>query len=337
VELGVSQMTVNKSILEMVERGWLYREHGRGTFVSDEFEPPLPSSLHIGVVSQVEAGRIMEDYYLGTLFRGMQSAMADAPVSLSIMGSGGSLYDRLSSAGMDGYLVVDLPRDSVGAAHRLAADGKRLVVLSTSWPELRVPQVDSDNRTGARAAMEHLLDLGHRRIAAVFTLLPTSNSLDRLGAYDAALRARSIELPSDYCVMAEDAFASAESRAERVRALLVRSDAPTAFFCAGYYSALETLQVIREAELRVPDDVSLVAFDDPISAAHISPPLTTVRQPLEAMGRLAMSELLQWLTRREQPELRQVLPTHLIVRGSTGPAPVGAVAPAQLAFEAQPG
>src|SRR5579871_2494084 len=76
-ELGVSQMTVNKSILAMVDAGWLYREQGKGTYIAEGFRPPLPATLPIGIVSRVEAGRVQEDYYLGSLFRGIQQGAAD--------------------------------------------------------------------------------------------------------------------------------------------------------------------------------------------------------------------------------------------------------------------
>lgn len=319
-EFGVSQMTVNKGIMEMVDAGWLYREQGRGTFVAEGFRPPLPARLHVGIVTRVEAGRLLEDYYLGSLFRGMQRAVSDAPVMLSILGAD-SFSPQPGDAALDGYLFVDLLHDNMPDAHRLLDFGKRLVVVSASWPDMRAPFVDSDNVGGSRAAVEHLLDLGHRRIAGVFMLSATSNSRDRLHAYEAVLAERSLRLPRDYTIATENSFSCSERRNKQVRALLQRSDRPTAFFCAGYYSALETLDVIREAGLRVPEDVSLVAFDDPLSARHITPPLTTVSQPLEAMGRLAMEKLQRWLTHGEQPERQDILPTQLVVRGSTLPPP----------------
>ncbi|HZT41293.1 MAG TPA: GntR family transcriptional regulator [Chthonomonadaceae bacterium] len=321
-ELGVSQMTVNKGILAMVDAGWLYREQGKGTFISDGFHPPLPETLHIGVVSRVDAGRMLEDYYLGSLFRGMRQAVSDAPVMLSILGAKG-FYSQPDDASLDGYLLVDPLYGNVPDIHRLLDSGKRLVAVSAAWPEMQAPFVDSDNVGGTRAAVEHLLNLGHRRIAGVFTLSASSNARDRLYAYEAVLAARSLCLPSDFTIATESSFSSAETRSDQVRSLLRRSDRPTAFFCAGYYSALETLDVIREAGQRVPEDVSLVAFDDPLSARHITPPLTTVSQPLDAMGRLATEKLLKWLTYGEQPKRQDILPTELVVRGSTMPPPGG--------------
>jgi LacI family transcriptional regulator len=130
---------------------------------------------------------------------------------------------------------------------------------------------------------------------------------------------RRLPLSPDYIIATEDAFASTMERNDQVGCVLSQPGRPTAFFCAGYYSALETLQVLREMGLRVPEDVSLIAFDDPMSARHITPPLTTVRQPLEAMGRVALERLLTWMTTGEPPSRHEVLETELVVRGSTAP------------------
>ncbi len=84
-ELRISQMTMNKALMELVKEGWLYREHGKGTFVPEGFCAPPPELLQIGVVVHIPAERALEDFYLGSLFRGMQRAIANAPVSLSII------------------------------------------------------------------------------------------------------------------------------------------------------------------------------------------------------------------------------------------------------------
>ncbi|MCS6829614.1 MAG: substrate-binding domain-containing protein [Armatimonadota bacterium] len=115
---------------------------------------------------------------------------------------------------------------------------------------------------------------------------------------------------------------ASEATRRALRQMLHSSDRPTAFFCGGYYLALDVVRTAREEGLRIPEDLSVVGFDDPVSASLLSPPLTTVRQPLDEMGRLATLMLLQWLTNMEPPRQSVVLPTQLMVRGSTG-APGG--------------
>ncbi|MCS7309397.1 MAG: substrate-binding domain-containing protein, partial [Armatimonadetes bacterium] len=100
--------------------------------------------------------------------------------------------------------------------------------------------------------------------------------------------------------------------------LLIRAERVTAIFVAGYYLALETLSLLRSLSLRVPEDISLVAFDDPSSAAHLNPPLSTVRQPLYEMGQRAMELLFEVLTGCDQEAYCQTiyLPTELVIRES---------------------
>lgn len=319
-ELRVSQMTVNKAILALVNDGWLYREHGKGTFVREDFRPPLPEVLQLGVVIHSDIRDALEDFYLGTLFRGMQCATERDRASLSILGApGDTLYERLRTAPMDGFLVVDPREQDIASVNRLLHEGKRIIALSAFWPQLEAPLVDCDNRTGAAAAVEHLVALGHRRIAGVFTLMSSCHTQHRLGAYLDTLRNHNIHVPEPYIVTSGDVFPLSEEARQQVYQLLRLPRRPTAFFCGGYYLALEVMQAIREEGLRIPDDVSVVGFEDPVSAAHLTPPLTTVRQPLGDMGHLAAMKLLDWIKTHGEPPRSVVLRTGLVVRGSTAP------------------
>jgi DNA-binding LacI/PurR family transcriptional regulator len=322
LDLQVSQMTANKAILALVEEGWLYREHGKGTFVCHDFHPPIPAILRVGVVAHLSAVEALEDVYLGTLFGGMQRAIVNAPVSLSLLEVyPDTMYDRLMEADMDGFLLVNVLEQNIQTAQRLYEQGKRLVALGTAWEPLSVPFVDSDNQEGTRAAIRHLLTLGHRRIAGVFSLVTTSNTQHRLRAYRETLGDHHIDLPDHYVISGDGVFPLSEAAVQRVRQLLQEHPRPTAFFCGGYHLALEIMRALRDEGLSIPEDVSVIGFDDPVSAAHLTPSLTTVRQPLDAMGQMAMTKLSQWLATHAEPERETVLPTELIVRCSTGPAP----------------
>src|SRR5207302_6583580 len=128
-----------------------------------------------------------------------------------------------------------------------------------------------------------------------------------------------IVVPTEYQITFGDIPPLLERVHARVSQLLTLSPRPTAFFCGGYHLALEAMKAIQEAGLRIPEDISLVGFDDPISARYLSPALTTVHQPLEEMGQLAACKLVQWLRTQEEPPHRNVLPATLQVRDSTAP------------------
>lgn len=318
-ELRISQMTMNKALMALVKEGWLYREHGKGTFVPADFCPPPPEVLQIGVVVHIPAERALEDFYLGSLFRGMQKAIANAPVSLSIIEvPADDIETKLSNAPLDGLLVLDMLEGNVEKANRLYRSGIKMVVLGASWEGLEVPFVDSDNVGGARMAVEHLLNLGHQRIGGVFALPNTCNTQDRLRTFRNTLKAHG-SAESEMVILMEEAVSLSEPAREKLRQILRSPSRPTAFFCGGYYIALDVLRIASEQGLRVPADLSVVGFDDPVSAALLHPALTTVRQPLDEMGRLATLMLLQWLRNTEPLRQSVVLPTQLMVRHSTAP------------------
>lgn len=332
-QLQVSQMTVNKAILALVGDGWLRREIGKGTFVNDGFRPPLPEVLRIGFAVPVTAEFVQEDYYLGALLRGIQRAVTNAPVSLTLLETPtDSLYERLIEAPVDGFLLTDVLDRCLDDVQRLAQAGRKMVLLGADREPLHVPFVDSDNYGGARAAVEHLLGLGHRRIAGVFAYTNTCNTRHRVRAYLETLREHRIEAPPEFLMAfgniyppeflmaAGKIYPLLEPVHTQIAQLLTGTPRPTAFFCGGYYLALEAMKAAQEAGLRLPDDISIVGFDDPVSARYVSPPLTTVHQPLEEMGRHATLKLLHWLRTQEEPPLRDVLPATLRIRGTTAPA-----------------
>ncbi|MCL6475251.1 MAG: GntR family transcriptional regulator [Firmicutes bacterium] len=317
VELRVSQMTMNRALMELAKEGWIRREHGKGTFVPENFCPPPPEVLQIGVVAHIPAEHALEDFYLGSLFRGMQRAIVNTSVSLSILEVPADEIEKIGEALLDGLLVLDMLEQNVEKVNQLYRAGLKMVVLGASWEGLEVPFVDSDNVAGTRAALEHLISLGHRRIGGVFALPRTCNTQDRLRTFQQTLQERGTPPDDTFVLMEEEATSISQPGREKIRQILRSSARPTAFFCGGYYLALEVMRIAREEGLDIPEDLSVVGFDDPVSAALLSPPLTTVRQPLDEMGRVATEMLLEWLKNTAPPRHGVVLPAQLMVRQST--------------------
>ncbi|MDR6093631.1 LacI family DNA-binding transcriptional regulator [Stenotrophomonas sp. SORGH_AS_0321] len=179
-------------------------------------------------------------------------------------------------------------------------------------PALGIPSVHIDNVAAARAVMEHLYGLGHERIAVVGG--PTDNPLhqQRLEGARAAGKAhgrlRSLRVvPGDFSV---------ESGHAAVLAQLARTPAPTAIFCFSDQMALGALAACRDRGIRVPDDLSIVGFDDLASSRYLTPALTTIRQPMRDIGACAVNLLLAIIEGRDVP-LQQTLAFSLMLRGST--------------------
>ncbi len=182
-------------------------------------------------------------------------------------------------------------------------------------PRLGVPSVHIDNATAAKEAMDHLYRLRHRRIGIVTGPLVSPLSRDRLmGAMTRAKRQRA---ERDAIVIQGDF--SIESGAVAAERLLGRGRPPSAIFCFNDEMAMGVLQTARRRGVRVPDDLSVVGFDDIRFAKYMDPPLTTVAQPMRAIGEGTVRLLLQILDGSGDVPASITLPHTLTIRGSTAP------------------
>ncbi|MHC5903721.1 LacI family DNA-binding transcriptional regulator [Streptomyces sp. S6] len=179
-----------------------------------------------------------------------------------------------------------------------------------------VPVIGAANWSGGLAATEHLLALGHRRIGLIAGPRRLLCSRARYDGYRAALEAAGV--PVDESLVVPGDFQS-ESGFTGTNSLLELPDPPTALFAASDRMALGAVEALRRRGLRVPQDMSVVGFDDLPEVRWSAPPLTTVRQPLADMGKLAVRTVLR-LARDEHPDAPRVeLGTELVVRSSTAP------------------
>lgn len=180
--------------------------------------------------------------------------------------------------------------------------------------------VTTTNREGAAALARYLIDLGHRRIAYIMGPEYLESSRERLLGYLAALDDRGI--PRDDRFVCQGGFDVA-SGVNGTRALMRLQPAPTAIMGANDRAAFGALQALAEIGMRVPEDVSVVGFDDVPLAAASQPPLTTVYQPVYEMGRRAMETLVTWIEQGDAPAGERVLSTRLVVRESAASPKLG--------------
>ncbi|MEU8238479.1 substrate-binding domain-containing protein [Actinoplanes missouriensis] len=191
-----------------------------------------------------------------------------------------------------------------------------VLVDPLSEPVIEIPSIGVTNWKGGRTAVEHLLGLGHRRIGMLAGRPHSVAGAARLHGYRAALDEAGIA--ADPALIKSSDF-DFEEAVEATTELLALPQPPTAVFAASDAQALGALEAARRAGRRVPDDLSLVSFDDTAVAAMASPPLTAVCQPFEDMGRIAVQTLIQLAEGRTVPAPRVELTTRLVVRESTGP------------------
>ena len=219
--------------------------------------------------------------------------------------------------GANAFVLITTP---VGADHvRACASGNvpLMVVDPASQAPQEVLSVGATNWQGGVQATEHLIGLGHRRIAFVGALPSSKPGRERLAGYRSAMESASLAVDPRHLVLGH--FRTEDGRA--CRDILSGRDRPTAVFAANDAVALGVLQAAHEVGLRVPDDLSVIGFDDSHAAAEATPPLTTVRQPLFDMGRMAMRSTMSVV--RGDPRITPhiELATTLVERDSTAAAP----------------
>ncbi|HUS17777.1 MAG TPA: LacI family DNA-binding transcriptional regulator [Chloroflexia bacterium] len=200
--------------------------------------------------------------------------------------------------------------------NRLSSQGVPVVVLGDfAATEMQPPhwdQVTSNNLGGARMAVEHLIGLGHRRIAFIEGQADTPSSLKRLAGYRASMEEASLPVDERWIVPGD--YTQAGGR-RAMAALLELPERPTAVFCANDLSALGALNVAQMRGMHVPADLSIVGFDDIDEAALASPPLTTISQRPQLVGTVIAETLIERLHGRTEPARRAVHGT-LVVRES---------------------
>jgi LacI family transcriptional regulator len=228
------------------------------------------------------------------------------------------LLGRLMHGTTDGAILM-LPSESRGELARLQRAGFPFVVVDPREPVPDgIASVTAQNAAGAREATRHLLGLGHRRIAAITGPGGWVATEQRLVGYRSALAEAGV-LPRPELEVEGD-FTAEGGRAAAAR-LLSLPEPPTAIFAFNDNLAVGVVEEARARGLAVPDDLSLVGFDDAELAPLLTPPLTTVRQPLDEMGRIAVSLLARLLEGQHVEALEIELATTLVERGSTAPPP----------------
>jgi LacI family transcriptional regulator len=226
---------------------------------------------------------------------------------------------RLAAAGRSGVIVVT-GQLTPGHGDALARAGVPLVVIDPlDAPSAKVTSIGSTNFAGGLSACQHLIDLGHTRIAYVGGLPRSGCNQARLHGYRAALEAAGIAARPEYVL--NDDFEYEVGRRAGGR-LLDLPERPTAVVGGNDTIAIGIMEAARVRGLRVPDELSVTGFDDTEVAIVASPPLTVIRQPLREMGRVALRSVLA-LAAGDPPDSYHVeLATELVVRGTTARPPV---------------
>jgi LacI family transcriptional regulator len=265
---------------------------------------------------------LVADAYFGPILSGAAEALYERDMRIVLAPTlhehdrEVSLLERLMRGTTDGAILM-LPEESVAELLMLQRQGFPFVVVDPREPPPDgIACVAAMHAAGAKEATEHLLALGHRRIGAIAGAPGWYATEERLIGFRAALAGAGILLDPELVVYSDWRIPSGTAAADELLAL---PDPPTAIFGFNDNVAIGALHAAHSRGLTVPDDLSVVGFDDTAPAVIVTPRLTSVRQPLAELGRMGVSLLSRIIEGQRVDALRMELSTKLVVRESTAP------------------
>jgi DNA-binding LacI/PurR family transcriptional regulator len=264
------------------------------------------------------------DPFIGEVVSGVEEIANDHGYSVFLANSNADpareikVVQSFQERRVDGILVA---ASRVGALYvpLLSQLKVPIVLINNQHPDEFVHSVVIDNVPASVKAVQHLIQLGHQRIAYMGDQFGFHSDTERFAGYRQALALADYPFLPELVVHGDGKPEGGEQAMEKLLALPAR---PTAVFCYNDMSAIGALRRIRAHGLRVPDNISLVGFDDLFIASYTDPPLTTVRQPKQPMGRMAMEIMLKLLSEGHHETIIR-MQGELVVRESTAPPPQG--------------
>jgi len=258
---------------------------------------------------------IFYSFYVLELIRGIGTLCEASKLDLLLHLTDTSRPLSLNLKGVGGIIFADIIGNREQLEDTLAI-GTPCVVINNYVKDLEVSCIAIDNAGGAKTAVNYLVSLGHRRIAHVTGDLITQAATQRLGGYKMALEENNIPFNEDYIFKTDYSRGQARLAAEN---LIKMSQSASAVFVASDSMALEVMAVAREMGRRIPQDLSIVGFDDNPSGLYGPVALTTVRQPLIKMAEEGIKELNLLLSKKKTKIEKVMLPTELVIRETCQP------------------
>lgn len=324
---GVSPMTASRVMNGNPRVGDVFRERVLAASRELGYTPNLAGrslrssgTARIGFLYSNPSAAYLNEMMVGIL---EQSSQSGAQVQLEKCGgiqSQRAATRRLMQAGVDGVILPPPLCDSAATLRELEASGIPVVAIATGSPRDDVSSVRIDDYLGARAMTDYLLSLGHQRIALIKGDPSHTPARLREDGFRDAMRDSGLAVQEHYVVAGLFTYRSGLSAA---RQLLSLARPPSAIFCSNDDMAAAAMAVAHGLGLQVPEQLSIVGFDDTPVATTLWPELTTIHQPVSAMGRAAVSLMLEQVrarrSGRRQDAAHQLMKFKLVKRASSGP------------------
>lgn len=323
---GISRTTVRAAVMSLVFEGLLVRHAGDGTYVARERTDTPGTDQGHGTVAfvrcQHSAGRhqLVSDYIYSDILMGAQQELEENghhTIFSYLPETSSDAMSRIEALArkIDGLIVCEMRNRET--YEKLQLTNIPLVLVNPNIYHYKCDSVDIDNVTGAYEAVEHLIAMGHQNIGIIRGRLPTSHALDRVEGYFKALDAHNIPRNDSY--VSGGANWQKECGYEAMKELVKANPSMTAVFASSDPLAAGAIQAAGELSLSVPQDISVVGFDDMMIAQHLAPTLTTMQIPRGQMGRHAATRLMDLILTPDQTRQKVAFTPILVVRESSGP------------------
>jgi LacI family transcriptional regulator, galactose operon repressor len=263
----------------------------------------------------------LDNGYIGEIVRGIDNELARVNYDLMMYtthrqrGKESTYVSTITNGLTEGLLLI-VPLIPTHYLDALQKRGFPYVLIDQMDSSGKSSILDSTNWQGAYDATRYLIELGHRRIGFITGLMGIHSAVDRLEGYKTALADHNVPLVDELIVEGDYWHPGGYAAAQR---FLDLPQIPSAIFASNDLEAIGAMEAIRERGLQIPEDISIIGFDDIPQVSIVYPKLTTVRQPLEQMGRLAARLLLEQIENPDRPPRRITLATQLIIRDSCRP------------------
>lgn len=313
---GVSEQTAARIAQAIQELGYIPRQSNDQRQAQLRTNGRGGTKLFALLLEEMSLSAFPETVY-GAIIKAIETAAKQHGYNmiLSVIEQAG-VPQLVSDNQVDGVMILGGCPVNDRVAVQLARHGIPLVLVDTYLVGTAIDAIVPDNEWGGYQAIQHLVELGHRRIAIIEGPAKYRTLTDRLWGALRAAHDLAIEIPAAYRPGPQSSGQPLKGYRE-MQTLLALPQPPTAVFAISDKTAFGAIEAIREAGLRLPQDISLVGFDNELRAEHTMPPLTSVHLPKRQMGVLAVERLLQRIDDPTLFPIRHCLPAELIVRDST--------------------
>lgn len=318
-EFGVSRHTVRLAIGDLVSQGWLYREQGAGTFCADRSQEKAAAAnqKNIALITTY-----VSDYIFPSIIRGAESYLSQQGYQVSLFSTNNNhenerkFLEKILTQRFDGVIIEPtksaLSNPNINYYLNLERQNIPYLMINAFYDELEPFRIILDDEKGGYLQTEHLIELGHRNILGFFKT-DDRQGTKRMKGYLKAHRKHQIDIfPNN--IVTYKTEEKLTKPIEELKEVITQPDGkrPTAIVCYNDELAIKLLDVLREAKLKVPEDISIVGFDDSFMAELTEVKLTTISHPKSEMGELAAKVILDMVKKNNRAKKQENLEEDLI-------------------------